>query len=215
MLVVKQINNSPIDSNCFVIYDKAVGNDCIIFDPGSDDNSRLYEFLRFEGLDPKYTILTHEHFDHCWGVNQLRVDYPSVKLVCSTNCSVAIQERKKNYSVFYQQPGFDVDAADIEVDMIGWQLDWNNYKLFFYSAQGHTASGTMCVLENYIFTGDELIKGFKTVTKLKTGSKERLMDSLNLLERMKGNGLIVCSGHGETFNLDDYDLAIANNDVKS
>lgn len=206
MLEVKQIINTPIDSNCFVIYDMAKGSDCIVVDPGSEDNSRLYEFLKSEGLNPQYIILTHEHFDHCWGVNQLRRDYASVKLICSSNCSVAIQNRKKNYSVFYQQPGFDVGAADIELDKMGWQLDWNSYLLLFNSAQGHTASGVIFSIGSYAFTGDELINGTKTVTKLKTGSKEKLAESVELLKSWKGKNLVVCPGHGDMFGLDDYDL---------
>lgn len=206
MLEVKQIINTPIDSNCFVIYDMAKGSDCIVVDPGSEDNSRLYEFLKLERLNPQYIILTHEHFDHCWGVNQLRRDYASVKLICSSNCSVAIQNRKKNYSVFHQQPGFDVAAADLVLDEHCWSLDWNDYLLSFYPAQGHTASGVIFIIGSYIFTGDELIKDVKTVTKLHTGSKEKLVMSVELLKSWKGKNLIVCPGHGDMFGLDDYDL---------
>lgn len=206
MLEVKQIKNTPIDSNCFVVYDKEFGKDCIIVDPGSEDNSRLYDFLKSERLIPQYIILTHEHFDHCWGVNQLRKDYLTVKLVCSSSCSVAIQSRKKNYSVFHQQPGFDVEAADIVLGNIGWNLCWQNYKISFLPAQGHTASGVLFTVGNYIFTGDELIKDTKTVTKLKTGSRIKLTESIEKLNVMRGKGFMVCSGHGEMFELDNYEL---------
>ena len=209
MLQVKQIINTPIDSNCFVIYNKEKGVDCIIVDPGSEDNSHLYELLKSEGLNPQYIVLTHEHFDHCWGVNQLRSDYASIKLICSHTCSVAVQNRKKNYSVFYQQPGFDVANADVELDDVGWELDWHDYEVAFYPAFGHTLSGVMFVIENYVFTGDELIKGMKTVTKLKTGSKDKLLESVGFLESLKGKGMMVCPGHGESFGLDNYNLMIA------
>lgn len=211
MLQIKQLINNPASSNCFVIYDKAFGNNCLIVDPGSEDSSDLLEMLKQERLNPLYIILTHEHFDHCWGVNELRKNYPNVKLICTSICSAAIQEKKKNLSVFYQQPGFDVLAADIELDKIGWQLVWNNYKIAFYPAQGHTASGVIFIIDGYTFTGDELIKGVKTVTKLKTGSKEKLLDSLKLLGEMKGKGLIICPGHGEMFELDGYELDIFHN----
>lgn len=85
----------------------------------------LYGFLDSEGLKPQYIILTHEHFDHCWGVTDLREKYSQVKFVCSTICSDAIQNLKKNYSVFYQQPGFEVASADIILDNISWTLGWN------------------------------------------------------------------------------------------
>ena len=86
MLQVKQIINTPIDSNCFVIYDKEKGDNCIIVDPGSEDNSHLYELLKSEELNPQYIVLTHEHFDHCWGVNQLVEKY-HLPIVCSQLCA--------------------------------------------------------------------------------------------------------------------------------
>lgn len=209
MITIHQIANKPVPSNCFVLYDKAVGRKCVVVDPGGEDNEDLSVFFEKMGLIPQYIILTHEHFDHCWGVNQLRADYPAAKLVSSLSCSVAIQNKKKNYSVFHEQPGFDVGASDIILEDINWSLDWECYSLRFYPAQGHTVSGVIFTVNRYIFTGDELIKGIRTVTKLHTGSREKLAESIDLLKSMKGKGLIVCPGHGDCFDLDDYDLGKA------
>lgn len=208
MLKIHQFINAPVPSNCFVLFDKEVCNNCIIVDPGSQYNDDLFEFLKIGGLNPQYIILTHEHFDHCWGVNDIRDHFLYVKLVCSSICSLAIQDKKKNHSVFYQQPGFEVGPADILLEDISWKFDWNNYKLSFYPAQGHTASGVVFTIENNLFTGDELIKGIKTVTKLKTGSKEKLHNSIAFFESLKGKGYSIYPGHGEAFELDDYDLSI-------
>ena len=209
MLSLKQIENIPISSNCFVLFDKAVGNNCIVVDPGSEDNSNLYQYFGQEELLPEYIILTHEHFDHCWGVNGLREVYPNVKLVCSQICSEVIQDKKKNYSVFHQQPGFDLKPADIVLEDMSWMVNWNGYQIRFVPAQGHSAASIMFFIDKFVFTGDTLIKDIKTVTKLKTASKEKLKDSLLMLEKEKGKNLIVCPGHGETFKLDNYDLTKA------
>lgn len=209
MLEIKQIDNIPISSNCFVLFDKAVGNNCIVVDPGSEDNSSLYQYLEQETLLPESIVLTHEHFDHCWGVNDMRNVYPNVKLVCSQICSEAIQDKKKNYSVFHQQPGFDLKPADIVLEDVCWMVNWNGYQIRFVPAKGHSAAGIVFFIDKYVFTGDTLIKDIKTVTKLKTASKEKLKDSLLMLENEKGKNLIVCPGHGETFELDNYDLTKA------
>ena len=206
MLCIKQILNNPIDSNCFVIFDKAIGDGCIIVDPGSKNNSIFFDFFDTKDLNPQYIILTHEHFDHCWGVDELRNKYPDIKLVCSAICSDAIQNEKRNYSVFYQQPGFEVGAADIITEEADWSLDWNGYKIRFEPAQGHSAAGIIFFIDRYVFTGDSLIKDIRTVTKLKTASKDKLSETISLLEKEKGKGLIVCPGHGEMFELDSYDL---------
>lgn len=209
MLKIVRLLNNPVDSNCYVIKDMANGNGCIIVDPGSCDNGQLYESLTKDGLNPQYVILTHEHFDHCWGVDSMRERFPNLKLICSATCSCAIQDKKANHSIFFQQPGFELKSADIILDENDWAFEWYNYKMNFHPAQGHTTSGIIFTINNYVFTGDELIKGIRTVTKLKTGSKEKLTESIQLLGQMKGKGLTVCPGHGEVFLLDEYDLDIA------
>lgn len=212
MLTVHQIINSPVSSNCFIVYDKAIVDECIVIDPGSESDDVLLDYIKQNRLKPKYIILTHEHFDHCWGVNELREHFPTAELVCSMICSEAIQDKKKNYSVFHQQPGFALKPADIILDDVNWSISWNDYELRFLPAQGHSASGILLFFDKYIFTGDTLIKDIKTVTKLKTGSKEKLLESVILLEQEKGKNLFICPGHGEMFELDNYNLNNMIND---
>ena len=100
MLIVHQIINSPVTSNCFVLYDKTISNDCVIVDPGSRSDDVLFAFLEQENLIPKYIILTHEHFDHCWGVKEL-VERYQIPIICSALCAEAIKSEKRNCSVFY------------------------------------------------------------------------------------------------------------------
>ena len=100
MLSVHTIINAPVPSNCFVLYDKTVGNECIIVDPGSKSDDILFAFLDQENLFPKYIILTHEHFDHCWGVKELVEKY-NIPIICSALCAEYIQFEKRNCSVFY------------------------------------------------------------------------------------------------------------------
>lgn len=209
MIKVSRIVNSPVPSNCFVLYETPISNSCIIIDPGTENNDSLINYLEVESLLPQYIILTHEHFDHCWGVNNLRRRYPNVKLVCTTVCSISIQDIRKNYSLFYQQPGFKVNSADILIDMNDWRLKWNSHDLLFTPAKGHSDSGIIIRTDRFLFTGDSLIKDIKTVTYFKSGSKVLLKDTIKYIETVKGNNLMVCPGHGDMFLLDEYDLSLA------
>ena len=111
-LKVVRIINQPVTSNCFLLYDREVNNDCLVVDPGSEYPDELEQLLRDLNLYPKYILLTHEHFDHIWGCNYLVEKYHS-KIICSVLCSEAIQDAKRNHSLFYNQKAFQVPAADI------------------------------------------------------------------------------------------------------
>ena len=84
-LKVVRIINQPVTSNCFLLYDREVNNDCLVVDPGSEYPDELEQLLRDLNLYPKYILLTHEHFDHIWGCNYLVEKYHS-KIICSVLC---------------------------------------------------------------------------------------------------------------------------------
>ena len=197
-IFVEQILNKPIDSNSFVIYSQA-NNSCIVIDPGTEDNFDLLVFLKEKNLNPEYVFLTHEHFDHIWGVNKLRKLYPC-KIVCSIKCSEKIVEKKKNMSLFYDQVGFETDPADILTEDIDCQMIWNSEIIEFIQAKGHTDAGICILIDNHLFTGDTIIRNTKTVTKLPGGSKTKLIETLSDLNfRFSDKNIMVHSGHGNSF----------------
>lgn len=199
------IINQPVTSNCHVFYD-ANSKHCVIVDPGSEDASYIDGYLIERELKPDYIILTHEHFDHIWGCGYLVEKY-GVQIVCSRKCAEAIVDGRSNLSLFYENSkAFDCPPASIILEEINFELNWNSHMISFYPALGHSIGGIIFVLDNYLVTGDTLIKDIKTVTKLKCGSKEKLAESISHIKDMKGRGLLVCAGHGDNFELDNYDL---------
>lgn len=205
LLSIFKIENVPIDSNCYVLYDKRDIDKCIVVDPGSENCRELELYLNKLSLTPEYIILTHEHFDHIWGCNYLINKYKS-KIITSQKCSLAIHDAKRNLSLFYDQKGFEVSLADIVLEGIEYNFIWRGYKLQFFPAQGHTAAGICFSVGKYLFTGDSLIKDTRTVTKLYSGSKQELINTINRIKMMKGEGIVICPGHGDMFDLDTYNL---------
>lgn len=204
-LIVKILVNSPVNSNCYILY-KEFYKSCLIIDPGMEHCETLFEFLTTENIHPEYIVLTHEHFDHVWSTNKVKDKYDA-KIVCTSLCNQKIIDPKKNMSVFFDQIGFSIYPADICTEDISHVLKWNGFTIKFIPTSGHTdCSVTLCV-NNCIFVGDLMIKGLKTVTKLPTGDKIKLQSSLSLIEKMfKTSETTVFPGHGTAFKLNEINI---------
>lgn len=204
---VKRFINSPVTSNCFVIYRRGFQS-CLIIDPGTRDCEDLLIFLKEMNLVPEIVILTHEHYDHIWGVNLLKETY-NCMVKCSAKCSEKIVNKKKNMSVFHDQIGFETAPADIFTDNIKGAFLWNDISLKFLDTPGHTDCGISILVEDKLFVGDLIIDGHKTVTKLPTGNKTDVLNSVNkLLNDLLPSAIEVYSGHGNNFMLNEVDISI-------
>ena len=54
-------------ANCYVVA-PAVGEECVIIDPGQDSQPGIDEILARHRLKPIAVLLTHGHLDHVWSV---------------------------------------------------------------------------------------------------------------------------------------------------
>ena len=199
-LQVKTIVNNPITSNCHIIYDNLKKRG-IVVDPGSEDPSKITTFIKEHDISIDYVILTHEHFDHIWSS-----DVICAPVLCTRECSALVSDAKHNLSFFFNQQGFALDLYTQSVEDLNLQLEWNSHYLVFYKNGAHSPGGLMFVIDKYVITGDLLIKDLKTVTKLKSAKKEELPAVVDWLQTLKGRGLKVLAGHGDCFELDNYDL---------
>jgi hydroxyacylglutathione hydrolase len=202
---IETIKNKPIESNCFVIYNN-VSLYCIIIDPGTEDCSDLLFFLNQNKLVPDYVILTHEHFDHIWGVNKLLELYPCV-VVCSEKCMNLISDRKKNLSLFYDQLGFEIKTNKFRI-VVNGTSKLGSFTFQFRETLGHSVGSIIFWIDESLFVGDLVIKNRRTVTRLPGGNKIQLQESFNEIIRLFNNSnMVVYPGHGAIFCLNEVDLS--------
>ncbi len=68
MFTLHSFENYPIDSVTYIISNPGL-KEALIIDPGTENDTRIINYLSAHGLDLKFIFLTHEHFDHILGVN--------------------------------------------------------------------------------------------------------------------------------------------------
>lgn len=209
MLHIDTLINAPTPSNCYILSESSA-SPCIIVDPGTENCTQLTAFLKDRKLIPEYVIVTHEHFDHCIGCNKLKEYYSDLKMIASQACSLHMPSTRWNLSEYAEkvQPTV-IRQADILIKDIKNELYWQNYRLQFFETRGHSEGSVCFSIGNLLFTGDTLIKGYKTVTTLKGGSKKELLLSLQmLLNCFNRTKVKVYSGHGERFYLEEMRVSI-------
>lgn len=203
-LSVLSITNTPITSNCYILYHEGLGL-CILVDPGCEDASLIIKQLKELSVKPAYILLTHEHFDHIWSVNSIRESYPEVKVICSKICSELIQDKKQNLSLFMDGIGFEVKAADLAFEDC-FELTFEGETFFIFKTAGHS-KGSVCIYYkegNCFFSGDTIIPNLKTVTKIKGGNREDLENSLAFIDLgFRILNPLLYPGHGIPDNFND------------
>ncbi len=206
--LVKRFINAPVSSNCYIIYPKGYGH-CLIVDPGSKDITKINLFLKEENLKVDFIILTHHHFDHIWGVDQLNLIH-NAKVISSRNCAHKVGDRKLNLSSFYEDSGFTISQPEIYIEQLNYKLHWQNAIFDFYHTPGHSDSCITIHVNEKLFTGDALIKDVDILTKLPGGSKHQLKETYNKYHTLLdyNTQLTVYPGHGEVFELKAEDLII-------
>jgi len=211
MITVKRFENKPVNSNCYIIFND-FSDRCVIIDPGTKDCTNIIPYINDKNLTPEYVILTHEHFDHIWGVNFLRKKY-NIKLVSNKATSRLISNKKKNLSLFHNQIGFECLNSDIIFEKL-IELKLINEDFTLFCTPGHSEGSISINVGNFLFTGDTLIKEVKSITKLPGGDKEKLTASLNFIFNNFYLETIVSPGHGEPGFLKEFSKEYHNKTSK-
>lgn len=208
MFEVVRFVNSRFNSNTYIIAHPEY-NYVWVVDPGDTDN--VFEWMENHSKTTIIGILlTHVHFDHIYGVNEILVHYPEcVVYIANEYGRAALNNPKANGSKYTEEGPIVIDDnALVEYYKDEMQL-WDCVDMQTLNTPGHSDDSQCLIIDGMLFTGDSLIKDVRTVTKLKGGSVEKLEDSIRLLSKLKGRGLKVMPGHGDAFDLDSYNIQIA------
>lgn len=182
----------PVGTNCYFVYNE--NKEAIVFDPPVG-GGELYNKLKANGIAVEAIMLTHGHFDHIMGVNELR-KCAGVKLyaceeekeLCnssSLNCSDQIGRSYVTDADVYLKGGDEIQIKDMKCRLI--------------HTPGHT-QGSCCYYfyENGILiSGDTLFAGSVGRTDLPTGSMGKLTRSIKEKLSKLPMDTVVYPGHGD------------------
>ena len=205
MIDIIKFINSRFSSNTYIISHSKYNNIWVV-DPG--DTRYIFDWM---SKNKKTVItgilLTHTHFDHIYGINEIVGNFPScVVFVANEYGLESLKNPKINGSKFTEEGPIMINDNAIVQYCENEMWLWDEINIQSFRTQGHSDDSLCLLLDNMLFTGDTLIKNVRTVTKLKGGSVEKLKESFKLIAKLKGKNLNVMPGHGDEFSLDKYDL---------
>lgn len=200
--IITRFINSPVPSNTYVISHSA-SRHCLIIDPGSKYPQDVIDYIKANNLILDYIILTHEHFDHCWGVNAI-LSHFSAKLITTRKTEEYLRIPMNYFNKLYydSEEMFCIENVDDTVENLGMRLAWCGQTIEFIETKGHTDKSMCIVFNNSFFSGDTLLYKTKPHIKRKYGgSIKDFIDTISkIYERFKDE-VMVYPGHGEKFNL--------------
>lgn len=192
MQVIKIVTGNLFE-NCYIAYDKNTKQGAII-DPG-DQAGKIAEQIIKNGIEIKYILFTHGHFDHIAAYFDLKEKFPAALLGFSKNEEELIKDPNKTLLSMLGN-----DFPEIKSDILLSENDeiiLGNSSLKVIETPGHTKGSICFYREGILFAGDTLFKLGMGRCDLPTGSlKEEVNSIIQKLFELPDN-TVVYSGHGE------------------
>jgi hydroxyacylglutathione hydrolase len=192
VLKVEVFQLGPLQTNAYLITkpDEKRG---IVIDPGMNPGPLL---RRAADIEIQAILLTHAHFDHMGGVDELR------KL---KKCPVYLHDAeadwltnpKRNGSAMWPEvsPLLTTEPAEYELDH-GMKLEMLGESFQVYHTPGHSPGSVSFHWNNKLFAGDVLFRESVGRTDLPGGSSRDLYNSIQTILFKLDDDTIVYPGHG-------------------
>lgn len=192
------------NSNTFIVH-HTDSTDVIIIDPGDPDTSLLEGYLAENDLRIHSVWLTHEHSDHCAGVNAL-YHWQAFPLYCTAVCAQHILNPKRNFSAYIDE--IETFVVHPKTTIVGNQsiVEFGGLDMIILTTPGHTQGSACFKWGKAIFTGDTLMKDYRTPLNFPGSDKEAYQKSITTLLHKANRDSFVFPGHGTPFIFSEHPL---------
>jgi hydroxyacylglutathione hydrolase len=171
---IKHYLSGMLAVNCYLVIDETTKK-AFIVDPGGV-NKQLINYVKEEGIDPQYIVLTHGHGDHIGGVPYYQKHFPGIKLIAHEEERNMLLDPRLNHS-----PNTCAKSISIDADIYVKDKDTltvGELTLQFIHTPGHTKGGMSIYVENSLFSGDTLFAQSVGRTDFSGSSFSQLKDSI-------------------------------------
>lgn len=207
----------PINSRMYLIISNGRA---LVIDPCVDENA--LQLLRDKGIKDAIILPTHEHYDHISGINWLRHNI-NCNVIANEECAKNLSNPRYNASAHFDALFLfsskviqaNVESKNVqpyicEADEVFQQhkyFTWEKHKIEIIKTPGHSKGSACIVIDDlHIFTGDSLIKGVPTITRLPGGSKKDFEEITLPFLKSLSQSAVIFPGHGEAGYIYEFDL---------
>ena len=187
---VKVLQVGPIGTNCYLLEDEKAHVAAVI-DPG-DEAGHILQVIKGDGVDVKYILLTHGHYDHTTAVPELHQALPQAEIYIHKADANGAGSRL--FPLAGQIP-------DLKFYDEGDALTLGELTIQVLHTPGHSKGSVTLKVGDVLFCGDTLFAGSCGRTDLAGGSYDEIMASLKKLGELPGD-YHVCPGHDVTSTLE-------------
>ena len=179
-------------TNCYYLYRE--GESKVIFVDPAENGKYIYDMLQKKGLEIEAIILTHGHFDHIMGAEELR-KLSEVKVYAPMEDKVLLNNPDINYSSQWAY-SYSMEADEYYRD--GDELVFGDISCKVLYTPGHTIGSSCLYFENdkILLSGDTLFAESVGRTDLPTGSMSKLVRSVRDVLFVLPDDVKVYPGHG-------------------
>lgn len=195
---------SMCQTNCYFLYLDGE-KECIVVDP-ADYGNKIYDSLRRNGFQVAGILLTHGHFDHIWGLKELKSAVNAanecdglepIKVYANEAEREVLRDVHKNVSEQAGRPC--VASADVYLKD-GDEVTLAGMTFRMIATPGHTVGGCCYYFEDagILVSGDTLFQESVGRTDFPTGSMGTLVRSIQDKLFVLPEDTRVYPGHGDS-----------------
>lgn len=192
---ITTLHLGSLGTNCYLV--PSGENRCIIIDIG-DGAAKLRETLESRSLTPEAILLTHGHYDHVGGVEEIRSHY-RIPVYIHKADEKCLRSGQANLAYQLTDKAF-IPVKEYQTVQDGDVLHIGSLEITVIHTPGHTPGGVCYQIGDALFTGDTLFAGGIGRIDL-GGNAQEMRASLERLSNLCGD-YEVYPGHMGSSSLD-------------